>query len=116
MKIYASVGAYLKDCTPDQKNEFERIRKIVKKLVPEAEEVISYGMPTFKYNGKYLLYWGAFKNHMSLFPGSALVDSVREKLDGFKLAKGTIQFTAEKPVPEDVITELVMHRFAQLSK
>lgn len=112
----SDIDEYLKNVTPTQRAELERIRKIVKKLVPETEEVISYGIPTFKHKGTYLLYFGAFKNHMSIFPGSALTQAVKEKLDGYKIAKGTIQFTADNPLPESIIKEIVTNRLRSISK
>ncbi len=111
-----TIEEYLKNVTLAQKAEFARIRKIVKRTVPEVEETISYGIPTFKYKGKYLLYFGAFKNHMSLFPGSYLIDSMKDKLKGFKVAKGTIQFTEDKTVPESIIKEIIQKRQAEISK
>lgn len=112
----STIDEYLKNVTPSQKAEFERIRKIVYELVPDAEEVISYGIPTFKYKGKYVFYFGAFKNHMSVFPGSALAGSVKEKLEGYKIAKGTIQYTEDKLLPETIIKELIVNRLATISK
>lgn len=106
-----TVDEYLVSITPVQKAEFERIRKIVKKAVPDTVEVISYGIPTFKYKGKFLLYFGAFKNHMSLFPGPT-TEAMKDKLKDFKLGKGTIQFTSDKPVPEPIIKELLINRVA----
>jgi uncharacterized protein YdhG (YjbR/CyaY superfamily) len=108
MEKYASVDAYLQDIEPPKRAELERIRRLVKKLVPKAEEVISYGIPTFKYKGTYLIYFASFTNHMSVFPGAPL--DLKEKLEGYTLGKGTIQFTAEKPLPDAIITELVMRR------
>ena len=109
-----TVNDYLKKITPSQKDEFEKIRKIVKAMVPDAEEVISYGIPTFKHKGKYLIYFGAFKNHMSLFPGAPL--KLTEKLKEFKLSKGTIQFTEDKPIPEEIIKEMVLTRLKEIEK
>src|SRR5687768_7626930 len=109
----ATIDEYLKHVTPPQKTEFERIRKIVKSLVPESEETITYGIPTFKYKGKYLIYFGAFKNHMSIFPGAPL--SLKQKLKGYKLLKGTIQFTEENPLPASIIRELVKNRLTEIS-
>ncbi len=110
-----TVDEYLSNITTSQKAEFERIRKIVREIVPEAEETISYGIPTFKYRGKFLLYFGAFKNHMSLFPGPQ-TEAIKEKLKDYKVAKGTIQFTSDKPVPKLIVKELVRNRFDQISK
>lgn len=115
MKGYSSVEAYLKDRTPAQQAEYERIKKIVLKIVPDTEMTISYGMPTFKYKGKYLLYFGTFANHMSVFPGSALTENLMNKLTGYKLGKGTIQFTEDKPLPDEIIEELVRTRYEAIN-
>lgn len=97
--------------TPTQRRALERVRQIAKKFVSDAEETISYGMPTLKYNGKYLIYFAAFKDHMSVFPGSALTAKLQETLGGrFKLHKGTIQFTEDNPLPESVIKQIVTAR------
>ena len=64
-------------------------------------------MPVFKVNGKYILGIAAFKDHMSLFPGSEPVEGLKEKLKEFKTSKGTIQFTADKPIPETIVKEIV---------
>lgn len=84
----ATVEEYLAKVGPAQRAEYERIRDIVLRTVPEAEETISYDMPVFKYHNKGLLWVGVFKNHMSLFPG-------------------TIKFTPDKPLPEATITDLL---------
>jgi uncharacterized protein YdhG (YjbR/CyaY superfamily) len=93
----SAIDEYLEKVSPAQQAEFERVRRIVRQLVPEAEETISYGMPTFKYQGKYLIYFGAFKNHMTIFPG-------------------TIKFTADNPIPESTLREKILDRVADLSK
>lgn len=114
MKKYASVDAYLQDTEPAKRAELERIRSIVKKLVPEAQEVISYGIPTFKYKGAPLIYFAAFKDHLSVFPGAPL--EIKDKLKGYKLGKGTIQFTVDKPLPEAIIQELVASRLDVITR
>lgn len=106
----SAVDEYLKVVAEPQKAQLERVRKIVRQLVPEAEEVISYGMPGFTYKNKYLMGYAAFKDHLSLFPTSAPVEALKAKLKDFKLSKGTIQFTVAKPVPETLIQELVKIR------
>jgi uncharacterized protein YdhG (YjbR/CyaY superfamily) len=110
------IDEYFEKVSVSQKAELERIRTIVKQAVPEAEEVISYGMPAFKYNKKYLIGFAAFKNHMSIFPTSGPIEAVRQKLDRFELAKGTIQFTIGNPIPEPVIQEILSKRLAEISK
>lgn len=110
----STIDEYLKHVKPKQKAELERVRKIIKKLVPDAEETISYGIPTFKYKGKYLIYFAAYKDHMSIF-GS--MEKVEDKLTGYELShKGTLRFTEDNPVPEDIIGELVQGRMKEVSK
>ena len=88
----------------------EKLRHTIKKAAPDAEEVISYQMPAFKYHGM-LVYFAAFKNHCSFFPGNAgLVLSMRDELKVYKTAKGTIQFTVEKPLPGVLVTKIVKAR------
>lgn len=108
------IDDYLKTVTPSQRVELERIRKITLELVPNAEETIGYGIPTLKYNKKYLIYFAAFKNHMSVFPGSALTAELKEKLSGYTFGKGTIQFTEAKPLPESVIKEIIRSRLDKI--
>jgi uncharacterized protein YdhG (YjbR/CyaY superfamily) len=98
-----------------QKVEMERIRKIVKKIVPGAEEVISYGIPAFKYQNKYLIGYCAYKKHLSIFPTSGPIDALRNKLVAYKLSRGTIQFTLENPIPETIIREIVQIRLDAIS-
>lgn len=100
------VDDYLKRVPEPQRAELERIRKIVKQTVPEAEEVISYGVPGFKYKGKYLITFAAFKDHLSLFPGSAPIAAMKNILSDYKTSKGTVQFTLEKPMPAPLIKEM----------
>lgn len=110
------VDDYLKDVGKTQRTELERIRRIVKQILPEAEEVISYGMPGFKYKGKYLIGYNAFKDHLSLFPTSRPVEVLKDKLQGYKLSKGTIQFTPTNPIDESIIKELLLVRIADISR
>ena len=110
------IDEYLKNMPSPQKAELERVRQIVKKTLPEAEEVISYGMPGFKYKHKYLIGFSAFKDHLSLFPTSHPVEVLKGKLGGYKLSRGTIQFTLDNPVPEDIIKEVVQIRVADISQ
>jgi len=107
----SAIDDYLdKHATASQRKILGHIRSVAVKLVPEPEEVISYGIPTIKYKGKYVIYFAAFKNHLSIFPGAALTDELKAKLNGFKVAKGTIQFTEDNPLPDEIIEEIVSMR------
>src|SRR5688572_1726822 len=102
---------YLGDLEPAQKAALERVRAAVGRIAPDADEGRSYGVPAFIYAGRPLLGFAAAKNHLSIFPFSpAAIEAVREQLDGFDLAKGTIRFTPDRPVSDDVLADLVRVR------
>ena len=104
------IDDYLRNVDDDRRAALERVRRIVSKTVPEAEEVISYGMPGFKYKKKYLFGFAPFKDHMSIFPAAEPLATMADQLKDFKTSKGTIQFTLEKPIPEEIITGLLAIR------
>ncbi len=110
------VDDYLKTLDPPQKAELSRVQTIIEKHVPQAEACITYGMPGYKYNKKYLVAFAAFKNHMSLFPGGEAVEMLGDKLEGYKTSRGTVQFTLEKPLPTDLIIALLDARLAGIAK
>jgi uncharacterized protein YdhG (YjbR/CyaY superfamily) len=97
-------------CFPEHVQQLlSQIRSIVREVAPEAEEVISYQMPAFKYHG-ILVYFAAFKNHIGFFPTASGVEVFREELSAYKLSKGTIQLPLDKPLPLDLITRIVKFR------
>ena len=109
-----TIQEYLEKLQPNQVSEYRRIQGLVHGTIANAEETISYGIPAFTYRGKYLLYYGAFKNHMSVFPGAHLIDQLKAKLDGFKVSKGTIQYTDNHLISESVLKELILLRKKQI--
>jgi uncharacterized protein YdhG (YjbR/CyaY superfamily) len=110
------VDDYLESTDSPQKEALQRVCQIIRETAPTAEEVITYGMPGFKYQKKYLVAFSGFKDHMSIFPGAEVVDVLKDKLDGYQLSKGTIQFTIEKPLSKEIIKELVQLRMAAIDK
>jgi uncharacterized protein YdhG (YjbR/CyaY superfamily) len=86
-----------------------QLRETIKKAAPEADEVISYGMPSFKQNGR-LLYFAAFKNHIGFYPMMTGVEAFKTKLSSYKWGKGSIQFPLQKPLPLGLITKIVKFR------
>lgn len=90
-----------------------KLRQTIRKAAPQAEELISYGMPAFKYHGM-LVYFAGFKNHCSFFPGnSSLINEMKDELKNFKTSKGTIQFTPEYPLPASLVTKMVKLRMQE---
>jgi uncharacterized protein YdhG (YjbR/CyaY superfamily) len=102
---------YLDGLPSEQKDALARVRAVVGRVEPEAEEGVSYGMPAFLYAGRPLLGFRAATQHLSVFPFSpAAVEAVKDRLEGFSLSKGTIRFSPERPVPEDVLVDLLRAR------
>ena len=111
----STVNDYLSNVSPEQRKEYERLRTIVIKIAPTAEESISYGMPTFKINNKPLIYFGAFKNHMSLFPTPGPAERLKDKLANYKVSKGTIQFTHDNTLSDSLIKDILLSRLEDIS-
>lgn len=103
-----NIDEYLSMVSSDFKSELEKIRKLVKELVPEAEETMSYNMPTLKYKDRPLVYFTASKKHMSFYPSSWAIEDLEDKLKDYKTTGHAIQFTLENPLPESLIKELVL--------
>lgn len=108
----ANVDEYLSGvASDDARNSLSTIRAIIRDEVPEIEECISYGIPTFKLNG-FVVSIAAFKNHCSFFPGHTVAEFA-EQLKGYKMAKGTIQFPPDGPLPESLVRAIVKARVAE---
>jgi uncharacterized protein YdhG (YjbR/CyaY superfamily) len=104
------VEKYLAKLPDEQREALKKLRAVILSVAKGAEEKIAWGMPTIVYHGN-LLHYAAFKNHMSLFGASAFVtDELKKRLAGFKTSKGTIQFTAEKPLPVTLVKQIVKMR------
>jgi uncharacterized protein YdhG (YjbR/CyaY superfamily) len=92
------------------------IRDIAKQIAPEAEEVVSWGMPGLKYNDKFLLNFAAFKDHLSIFPGAEVIQVLKKELADFPTSKGTIQFTLDQPIPDETLRSIVQFRKDDIEK
>ena len=104
-----SIDEYLSKVEPQQRAELERIRALVKQLVPSVEETISYGMPTLKYKNRALVYFTASKKHMSFYPSSWAIEELKDQLTGYKTSNHAIQFTLANPLPDVLIEDLVLN-------
>ncbi|MBK9697129.1 MAG: DUF1801 domain-containing protein [Propionibacteriaceae bacterium] len=106
---------YLESLAEPQRSAVDAVYRRARSLVPEAEDAESYGMPALRYRGKPLLALKVASGHIGLYPFSPeAIDLVREELDGFDHAKGTIRFTAEHPLPDDLVDRVILARRAQI--
>jgi len=112
----SAIDDYLDGLPEAERVALARVRAIVAEVVPDADEGKSYGVPAFLYAGRPLLGFRAAKKHLSIFPFSPeALETVTDRLAGFDLAKGTIRFTPEQPVPDDVLADLVRARLRELT-
>lgn len=102
------IDAYIARFPLGTQKILKQIRETIKKVVPEAEETISYGIPTFNLNGTYLIYFAAYKNHIGFYPVPGSIDKLDKDFASYKTSgKGTIQFPLNKPMPLNLISKLV---------
>lgn len=88
----------------------EELRRVIKESAPEAEETISYGIPTFDLNGKHLVHFSAYKSHVGFYPTSSGIEALKKELSPFKTGRGTVQFPLDKPIPFDLVKRIVKFR------
>ena len=106
------VDDYLARVPEEARATLEKLRKTIKAAAPMASEVISYQMPMYKHHGM-LVGFAAFKDHCSLYPGSAVMNAHKEELKRYGTSKGTIRFPANKPLPAALVKKLVKARIAE---
>ena len=106
---FETVDEYIAALSIPAKTFAAQLRKIVQKAAPDAEEIISYNMPAYKYRGL-LLYFAAHKNHIGFYPMTTGIKAVQKKLTNNKWAKGSVQFPYNEPLPVKLITEIIKFR------
>jgi len=109
-KQFKTIDAYIEAFPEDIQRILEKMRQIIRRAAPEAEEAIAYQIPTFKLNGKNLVHFAAFKNHIGFYPTSSGIEAFAKELSSYKGAKGSVQFPIGKPIPYDLVKKIVIFR------
>ena len=109
-----TINEYIAGFPEEVQKVLEQVRETIKKAAPEAEETISYGMPAYKLNGKPLVYFAAFKNHIGFYATPTGHEAFAEELSNYKQGKGSVQFPLDKPMPLELITRIVKFRVQEL--
>jgi uncharacterized protein YdhG (YjbR/CyaY superfamily) len=94
----------------DVQKLLKQVQAAIRQAAPGAEECFGYGVPGFKLNGKLLINFSAFKNHIGLYPTPPVIEKFRSELSVYKTSKGAIQFSLDKPIPFDLIKRIVKYR------
>jgi uncharacterized protein YdhG (YjbR/CyaY superfamily) len=110
------VDEYLAGVPEPARTTLKKVRAVIRSAAPpEAVETISYGIPALKHNGM-LVWFAAFSDHCSFFPTAAVIRMFQDELKAFPIAKGTIRFPVDKPLPAGLLKRMVRARIAQNQK
>ena len=107
-----TIDEYMMSFPEDIQQMLETVRATIRKAAPNAEEIISYAIPTFYLKGN-LVHFAAFKNHLGFYPGASGIEAFKKELDAYKSSKGTVQFPLNEPLPLELIGKVVQYRVKQ---
>jgi uncharacterized protein YdhG (YjbR/CyaY superfamily) len=114
---YTSVDEYIATFPEDVQAILQRVRSIIRKAVPDADELISYQIAGYKLHGRRVIYLAGWKNHFSLYPVTdRLVEAFGDELAPYEIGKGTIRFPLSEPVPVKLIERIAKFRAKEASE
>lgn len=105
-----SIDEYIAKFPEDIRQKLQTLRQTIHETVPEAQEKISYSMPAFALNGRILVYFAAFKEHIGFFPTGSGAEHFLPELGAYKTSKGTIQFPLDQPLPLELVRRIAAYR------
>lgn len=108
-----TIDAYIAACPPAVQPILQQVRATIHTAAPDVDEAIAYKMPTFNLNGRYLVYFAAFKNHLSLYGAPRNDPAFTLDLTPYESGQGTLKFPYAKPIPYDLIATIVRYRAEQ---
>ncbi|HEX5112300.1 MAG TPA: DUF1801 domain-containing protein [Saprospiraceae bacterium] len=107
-----NIDEYIAQFPKEIRDRLEQMRETIRKAAPEAEEAISYAMPTFKLNGN-LVHFAGYKNHIGFYPAPDGIEAFKKEIAKYKWAKGSVQFPHDQKLPMALITKIVKFRVRQ---
>ena len=108
-KKFETINEYIRTFPENVQATLEKLRKIISQAAPEAEETISYNIPTFKLKGN-LVHFAGYKNHIGFYPTPSGIEHFKDELSTYEFAKGSVKFPLNKPIPYDLIRKIVEFR------
>jgi uncharacterized protein YdhG (YjbR/CyaY superfamily) len=109
------IDEYLAGLDEPKRSTLERLRQTIRGIIPDAEEVISYGMPAFRLDGKVVAGFAAFKNHLAYLPHSgSLFGKLSEELAGYESTPGSLHFPIDTPLPKALLKKLIATRLKEI--
>lgn len=118
MDKLSTIDEYIAQYPGDVQTILQSIRQTIRKAAPDATERMSWNMPTFWQN-KNLIHFAAAKKHIGIYPGGDVVEyftNKTNKLSGYKTSKGTIQLPLDKPIPHELITEIIKFKLQSIAE
>ena len=113
----AEIDKYLAGVEEPKRATLQKLRQTIHELLPDAEEVISYGMPAFKVNGKVVCGFAAFKNHLAYLPHSgSTFNELKQELAGYTSTEGSLHFAIDKPLPKTLVKKLIAVKLRQIKQ
>ena len=113
----AEITAHLKKFDKPQRDSLQAVRVAIAEALPEADEVIKYGIPTFAIDGKGVIGFDGYKNHNSIFPYSGSINSLfKVELKAYEQTKGSIHFAIDKPFPKTLLKKIIKARLRQIEE
>ncbi len=108
----STIDLYIESFPKPTQALLKLLREIIKKAAPQAEEVISYKMPAYKYHGM-LVYFAGHPKHIGFYPGPAAIEAFKNEISNYKSAKGSVQFPLDKALPLHLISEIVKFKIEE---
>lgn len=106
------IDEYIAGFPPNVQVILEKVRRTIREVAPEAQEAISYQMPTFKLHGN-LVHFAGYKNHIGFYPTPSGIEKFQDEIAGYKNAKGSVQFPLDGPIPYNLIAKIVRFRVGE---
>ena len=108
------IDDYIAEFPEETQTMLNELRALIRASAPDATETISYAIPTFDLNGKHVVHFAGFKNHVSFFPTGSGAEAFKDELEPYAGGKGTVQFPIGEPIPADLIRRIVEFRVGQV--
>lgn len=108
-----TINAYIKVFPKDVQPVLKKVRTTIKAVVPKADEAIKYAIPTFIVNGKNLVHFAAYKNHIGFYPAPSAIVKFKKELAKYETSKGAIKFPLTEPIPYPLIKKITQYRLKE---
>ena len=109
-KKFTNIDSYIEIFPLNVQEKLELMRKTIHEVAPEAIEVISYQMPTFKLNGKNLVHFAGYAHHIGFYPVPTAITAFKRDLVSYVTSKGAVQFPLDRPIPVELVKKIVKFR------